>query len=187
MSKAIGLRIVPYDEKKHLKSHFFGKPLATPSMKGEFDDTVLFLCMIHLTEIAKFDKENKLPHEGYLYFFLDTANTYRQMQPIVRYVKEEPTEIIDDFNAKLAKGQLKGIEEPRGIEFAEVEENDDGCKLLGVPCDWNYQAKPKPLLLQISHFDEELDFLPELDGFTYVFFGPEDAPFDGATGFCEYS
>ena len=86
MKKAIGLRFVPYDEKKHLKSHFLGAPAAIPTMQDEFDDGVFFLGMIHLPEIAALDKENKLPHEGYLYFFLDSSGTTRRMTPIVRYV-----------------------------------------------------------------------------------------------------
>lgn len=188
MKKAIGLRFVPYDEKKHLKSHFLGAPAAIPAMRDKFDDGVFFLGMIHLPEIAALDKENKLPHEGYLYFFLDSSGTTRRMTPIVRYVKEEPSIVIEDFNLSPKLKGIHGIERPHGIEFEEVDEDYDGCKLLGVPCDWNYPNPPKdPLLLSISHFDEELDFCPELDGYTYIFFGPKGKEFDEAYGFYEYS
>ncbi len=186
--KAIGLRFVPYDEKKHAKSHFLGAPLAIPAMQDAFEDTVFFLGMIHLPETAKFDKEGLLPHEGYLYFFLDSADTTRKMKPIVRYVKEEPNLIIDDFNARPELEGIHGIQVPHGIEFEEVDADSDGCKLLGIPCDWNYQNPPKDrLLLSINHYDEELDFCPELDGYTYIFFGPKGKEFDGAYGFYEYS
>ncbi|MBO4541308.1 MAG: hypothetical protein J5736_04960 [Bacilli bacterium] len=188
MKKAIGLRFVPYDESKHIKSHFLGAPLAIPSMQGEFADQVFFLGMIHLPEIATLDHDNLLPHEGYLYFFLDSSTTTRHMKPIVRYVKEEPTLIIDDFNSRPALKDIWGIQKAHGIEFEEVDVDSDGCKLLGVPCDWNYQDPPKsPLLLSISHYDEELDFCPELDGYTYIFFGPKGKEFEEAYGFYEYS
>lgn len=188
MKKAIGLKFVPYDPNKHQRSHFLGAPIATDALVDEFGDEVLFLGMIHLPDIAELDKDNVLPHEGYLYFFLDTSMTTRHLNPIVRYTKEEPTAVYDDYNDILALEEYKGANIAKGIEFVEVDENDKGCKLLGVPYDWNYQAPPQnPLLLQISHFDEHLDFLPELDGFTYIFFGPKGHEFDGAYGFYEYS
>ena len=185
--KAIGLKFVPYDEKKHLKSHFFGPLLAPKGLDDDLYDSTMFLGMIHLPEIASMDKGNKLPHEGYLYFFLDTEDGYRKLKPIVKYSDKEPEFIIDDFNDELTD-EYPGIDKPVGIEFVEVDEEDEGCKLLGYPCDWNYENPPKtPLLLSISHFDEELNFLPHLDGYTYVFFGPKGHEFDGAYGFYEYS
>ena len=183
---AIGLRLVPYEE-KHLKNHFFGSPLLPESMQ-DFDESVMFLGMVHLPDIASLDKENKLPHEGYLYFFLDTREGSRHLLPIVRYSKEEPAFIVDEFNDELAEDEYKGIEKPVGVEFAEVGDDDEGCKLLGVPCDWNYPDPPKtPLLLSLSHYDEGLSFLSHLDGYTYVFFGPKGHEYDGAYGFYEYS
>ena len=188
MKKAIGLKFVPYDPEKHIKSHFLGAPTVPGGLVDDFPDDVLFLGMIELAKIAKLDEEGALPHEGYLYFFLDTSMTTRHLNPIVRYVKEEPTEIVDDFNDLLALEEYRGANVAKGVEFVEVDADAEGCKLLGVPCDWNYQDPPRnPLLLQLSHFDETLDFLPELDGFTYVFFGNKGEEFDGAYGFYEYS
>ncbi len=186
MSKAIGIRFVPYDKKKHLTNHFFGKPVCPKGMEGEFDDQVLFLGMIHLPEIVPFDKENRLPHTGYLYFFLDVSNP-RRMDPIVRYVETEPEVIIDDYNHLLALEGFSGIETPRGIAFEEVEADAEGCKLLGVPCDWNYPDPPKSdLLLTLDHISEELNFQVQLNGFTYIFFGPKGEEFSGVYGYGEY-
>ena len=186
---AIGLRFVPYVESKHLKSHFLGMPLLPATLAEELNkDNIIFLGQIFLPDIAALDIENRLPHEGYLYFFFDTSNTTRALKPIVRYSKEEPKVLVEGFNESVDLDLYRGIDIPRGVEFYEVDEDDDGCKLLGYPCDWNYMEKPKnPLLLSISHFDEELDFLPELDGYTYIFFGPKGHEFDGAYGFYEYS
>ena len=188
MSKAIGIRFVPYDPNKHLRTHFLGAPLVPASLGEAFDDEVMFLGMIHLPEIAALDKENKLPHSGYLYFFMDTSASSRHMNPIVIHTLEEPDRIIDDYNDLFALEEYRGANKARGVEFFEVEEDAEGCKLLGYPCDWNYENKPRnPLLLTISHYDEDLDFLPELDGFTYVFFGPKGHEFDEAYGFYEYA
>ena len=189
MSSAIGLRFVPFDEKKHIYNHFFGCPVLPKGLEKELDRDVLFLGQIRLSDIAELDEENHLPHEGYLYFFLDTSETERHMIPIVRYVEEEPNIIVDDFNDRLAKEEgYLGADKARGIEFVKVSAEADNCKLLGVPCDWNYESKPKdPLLLQLSHYDEDLEFLPQLDGYTYVFFGPKGKRFDEAYGFYEYS
>ncbi|MCR5078956.1 MAG: hypothetical protein K6B65_03430 [Bacilli bacterium] len=187
MSNAIGLRFVPYKEEKHLKCHFFGAPVLTPSMQDEFPLSVFFLGMIDLKRIASLDKGNRLPHQGYLYFFFDSKKGCRQLLPIVRYVAEEPTVIVDDFNDRLSVDEFKGIDAPCGVEFFEVEEDAERCKLLGVPCDWNYEDKPeRELLLTLDHYDDMLDFLPFLDGFTYIFFGEKD-PFRDAKAFYEYS
>ena len=188
MSNAIGLKFVPYDEKKHIRNHFLGPAVLPEFLADEFDDDVMFLGMVHLPDIAELDEENHLPHIGYLYFFLDTSRTNRQLGPIVIYSEEEPTICFDDFNNTIAAGECPGADIPHGVEFEKVPGNAEGCKLLGVPCDWAYEKAPKePLLLQISHFDEELDFLPQLDGFTYIFFGPKGKRFEGATAFHEYA
>ena len=188
MSNAIGLRFVPFDEKRHALNHFLGTPVLPKSLMEDFDDDVLFLGQIRLADIADLDEENHLPHEGYLYFFLDTSETERRLIPIIRYVEEEPNIFIDDFNDRLAKDGYPSADKARGIEFVKVPADDEGCKLLGVPCDWNYETAPKdPLLLQLSHYDEGFNFLPQLDGYTYIFFGPKGRRFDEAYGFYEYS
>ena len=188
MSNAIGLRFVPFDNKKHMLNHFLGAPALPKSLVNELGDDVLFLGQIRLADIADLDEENHLPHVGYLYFFLDTSETDRHLLPIVRYSEEEPKVCIDDFNDRFAEDGYLGADKPRGIEFVSVPADAENCKLLGVPCDWNYESAPKsPLLLQLSHYDADLDFLPQLDGYTYVFFGPKGRRFEEAYGFYEYS
>ena len=187
MKNAIGMRFAPYDGDEHGRSYFFGDPIVPADMVEGIPDEILFLGMIYLPEIAEFDKENKLPHEGYLYFFLDTSATSRQLRPIVRHTLQEPTHLIDDFNESFEE-EYPGVTLKRGIEFFLTEEAADDCKLLGKPCDWNYPKPPKaPLLVTISHYDEGLDFLPQLDGYTYFFFGPEGHEFDQVSAFYEYA
>lgn len=189
MAHAIGIRFVHYDESKHAINHFFGAPLLTEELKEEMNahPDVFFLGSINLKDIAELDEENHLPHVGYLYFFFDASDSYRQLKPIVRYSEEEPTIWVDDFNESFSE-VCAGVEEPIGIEFEAVEGNSDECKLLGVPCDWNYPSPPKePLLLQIDHYDDGLAFLEFLDGYTYVFFGPRGKRFEGVTAHYEYA
>ncbi len=188
MSKAIGLRFVPYNEDEHLLNHFFGAPILPRGFAEQLDDSLLFLGQIHLPDIEELDSENRLPHFGNLYFFLDTSDGKRHLRPVIVHSEATPVELSDDFNEAFAEGNYPNTDIAWGIEFVEVDEDDEGCKLLGVPCDWNYENPPKtPLLLSISHFDEDLSFLEELDGYTYIFFGPKGHEFDGAYGFYEYS
>ena len=188
MRYGIQLKFKPCEGEKLPNSYFLGAPVLPKGTGEEISDDEMFLGVIHLPDIAAIDIDNLLPHQGYLYFFLDTSGTSRHLVPIVRYSIVEPSVMIDDFNKKIEDEEFHDITKSFAVSFEACEADAEGCKLLGVPCDWNYPTPPKdPLLLTISHFDEVLDFLPELDGYTYVFFGPEGARFDGAYGFYEYS
>lgn len=185
--KAIGIRFVPFlEDSKNHPSRFFGPLICPEEIFNQVDD-LLFLGMIHLPEIAELDKENRLPHKGYLYFFMDVEEGYRRMMPYVFYSEKEPELCCDDFNEPFIEEYGK-VHRPIGIEFYETDADASGCKLFGEPYDWNYADPPKTkLLLTISHMDEELNFLPQLDGFTYIFFGEEGNEFEGAYAFYEYS
>lgn len=62
-----------------------------------FSDDVIFFAPIKLSDIALLDTENKLPHAGYFYLFLD-AEMY-PYQAMEYYYGGEPDTVIDDFNA----------------------------------------------------------------------------------------
>ena len=63
------------------KSHWWGFPdlpdgidfplLPEAVCDDEGEDLMTFICQIRMEEIAGYDKENLLPHEGMLYFFAD--------------------------------------------------------------------------------------------------------------------
>ena len=72
------------EEDLKFKSHWWGFPdlpdgVDFPLLPEEEDDSyegegellLTFICQIKLDEIARYDKENLLPHEGMLYFFAD--------------------------------------------------------------------------------------------------------------------
>lgn len=184
MAKAIGMRLskgaVEPDASK-----FFGDPTIPGAWRDDFHEDVMFLAQIRLEEIAPFDSEGVLPHTGYLYVFLDTREGEYDLVPIVRYFDGEPDTIVEDFNASVV--EYERYVEPLGISFFESEVDADGCKLLGVPSDWNYEEEPPHLLLQIDHMDETLGFLPQLDGFTYLFFGEDVTGFSDVQICQEYS
>ena len=80
-------------------SKFFGTPTLPLGWEEEYEESVLFFAQIRLADIAPFDKENRLPHTGYLYLFLDTKDGKYHMRPILRYHDGEPALAIDGFNA----------------------------------------------------------------------------------------
>lgn len=184
MAKAIGMRLSkgvshPADSK------FFGDPTIPGAWANDFDGDTIFLAQIRLDEVAAFDSDGVLPHTGYFYVFLDTCEGEYDLIPIVRYFDGEPDTIVEGFNASV--DAFERYTEPIGISFFESEVDADGCKLLGVPADWNYEEEAPHLLMQVDHMDETLDFLPQLDGFTYLFFGEDVTGFADVQICQEYS
>ena len=76
---AIKLTLQPTEKILFCGSKWWGDPYMPENMQyptievtedGEtFDYPLTFICQINCDDIAPFDKENLLPHEGMLYFF----------------------------------------------------------------------------------------------------------------------
>ncbi len=158
-------------------SKMLGDPVLPEALADSLPQTAMFLMQIRLEDIKELDEENLLPHEGYLYFFLDTEDGLYSLKPIVKYVKEEPTHHIEGFNEI-----VEGFEEYTHdflIEFEKCEEDADGNKLLGCPSDWQYAQEPERLLFQLDPLaDPEMGILNILDGFIYFFFDEDMKNFD---------
>lgn len=152
-------------------SKFLGKPTLPEELVNAFDETVLFLLQINLEEIKDLDKENKLPHKGYLYFFLDTADSEYSLKPIVKYYPGEPTVVIDDFNAMVP--EYEEYVEEFLVEFEECDDYEAGHKLFGKPNDWNYAEESDELLLQFDPLEGDMGIFSHLDGLIYFFFGKD--------------
>lgn len=166
-------------------SKFFGTPTIPNEWMHDFDEDTIFFCQIRLEDIAKFDKENRLPHRGYLYVFLDTYEGEYALQPIVRYYGGEPDTAVDDFNA-----EVEGYERFNDawlMEFTETAEDEACTRLFGVPSDWNYEDEPPKLLMQFDPLDSQMGFLEHLDGFLYFTFGKDNRNFDEIILIEEYS
>ena len=166
-------------------SKFFGAPTVPNEWLDDFDEDVIFLCQIRLADIAAYDTENKLPHTGYLYIFLDTYEGNYHLQPIVRYYDGEPTTMIDEFNE--AVPDYERFNEAWLMEFEETDDDEICTRLFGNPSDWNYVDEPPKILMQYDPLDNDMGFLDFLDGFVYFFFGEDEQDFDAITIHEEYS
>ena len=163
-------------------SKFFGAPVLPKSLLYNYPDDCVFLLQINCEELASLDPENRLPHEGYLYFFLD-AEMYPSddLYIFVDHTTDIPEYIVDDFNENSPIDE--GLNEPYIITFEQVDANYDATKLLGVPSNYvdEHDDRP-PMLLQYDPLDFDVPFLSTCDGYAYVFFGEdEESKFTGAS------
>ena len=113
---------------------------------GEKDSYPLtFICQINCEDIAPFDPEGRLPHEGMLYFFgaIDEYLGYEGVthngigewskgEFVVKYAKSINFEtfqsciLVDDEDQPLTEPELE-------MEFSQCDDKADGFKLLGLP------------------------------------------------------
>ena len=185
---AIGMKLIKAQGEYDLTaSRFFGDPVIPLRMEDEIEADEVFLAQIRLADIAHLDTENRLPHEGWLYFFIKAADgsAWTPKEAVVRYSKDEPQMIIDEFN--LQSPIPEGLNCPFLVVFAPVDEEADGMKLLGEPYDWGYAETPPRLLLQYDPLATESSFLYEMDGVAYFFFGKDKEGFTDVVWHAEYS
>lgn len=152
-------------------SKFFGTPTIPGHWLEDLDEDLIFLAQIRLEDIAILDRENALPHTGYLYFFVGSdAHMGEDAQAVVLYSPDDPDTAVDDFNEGF---DIRGITEDWLIRFGEVDDSADGHKLLGNPSGWAYEEAPK-LLLQYDPLETEgIAFMDMVDGFGFFFFGAD--------------
>lgn len=121
-------------------------PTMTVTEDGEtFDYPLTFVCQINCEDIAAFDKEDRLPHEGMLYFFAAIDRWHGYDSPskngegewpkgtlMVKYAKTINFEtfqtcmLVDDEDQTLTDRELE-------IVFSECEDDAACTKLLGKP------------------------------------------------------
>ena len=135
----------------------------------KFDYPLTFVCQINCEDIAPFDPEGKLPHEGMLYFFaaIDEWLGYESLTQnglgewpkghfVVKYAKAINFEtfrsciLVDDEDQSLTDPELE-------IVFSECLDDAPGHKLLGIPYFEEVRNENPEMLnfLQIDN-DEEL-------------------------------
>ena len=120
-------------------------PTVTASEDGEtFDYPLTFICQINCEDIAAYDPENRLPHEGMLYFFAavdkglgydsPTANDRGERTRghfVVKYAKNINFETFQSCMMVGEEGE--SLTEPElEICFEQCEDDAEGIKLLGV-------------------------------------------------------
>ncbi len=143
-------------------------PTFTVEEDGEkYEYPLTFICQINCEDIAPFDPEGKLPHEGMLYFFgaVDQLVGYDSPIPTpigewpkgyfaVKYAKSINFEtfqscmLVDDDGGALTDPELE-------ICFEECEDDAPGIKILGSAADEEVRSENKDLvnLLQIDEDD----------------------------------
>lgn len=107
-----------------------------------YDYPLTFICQINCEDIARFDNEGKLPHEGMLYFFAafddfigyespvhNPAGEWPKGRLVVKYAKSINFEtfqtcmLVGDEDEQLTEPEL-------GIIFEECSEDSNGIKML---------------------------------------------------------
>ena len=151
-------------------SKFFGNPCLPEFLCDKYPDDSVFFAQIRCEDLKDLDPDCRLPHEGYLYFFLD-AEMYpsEQLYMMVDYCPEEPEYVLDDYNLD---GNIKGLNDSYVITFEKVDADYEGTKLLGRPSnDVDDEGNKGGLLLQYDPLDFDVPFLSSCDGYAFVFFG----------------
>lgn len=172
---AIGIKIhKPEGDHDLGASKFFGAPVLPAGWLDRFSDDVIFFAQIRLSDIAELDTENKLPHTGYLYLFLDVEMMYGY-QAMAYYYGGEPNVVIDDFNE--IEPQFAHLNEDWMMSFEPADDAADGIKLFGVPAS-GYETEEE-LLLQFDPLAADTGFLDSIDGYAYFLFGEDGERIDG--------
>ena len=173
---AVGITVRPAPAGYDLgASKFFGTPTVPLAWLDTFDEDEIFLCQLRLVDVAPFDGEGVLPHEGYLYVFWHTDTACAD----VRYAPCEPEAAIDEFNA--AGEGYEAFGKAWLCDFAPADAAADGIRLLGEPSDWPYDEAPPRLLLQFDPLGSDMGFLDSLDGYVYLFWGDDVRDFSAVS------
>lgn len=149
-------------------SKFFGDPVLPSAWVDMFSDDVIFFAQLRLADIAELDEENRLPHTGYMYFFIDTE--MYPYQAIVYLYDGEPDTVIDGFNE--VEPRFAHLDTDFLMSFEQADCDADGIKLFGTPSS-GVDAE-NGLLLQFDPLAADTGFLDDIDGYAYFFFGEDE-------------
>lgn len=123
-------------------------PVMEVTEDGEtFDYPLTFICQINCEDIARFDSEGLLPHEGMLYFFAamddyigyesplhNPSGEWPKGRLVVKYAKSINFEtfqtcmLVGDEDEQLTEPELE-------IEFSESDDSSEGIVLLADNSD----------------------------------------------------
>lgn len=172
---AIKLNLAKTDRVLFCGSKWWGDPDMPENMQyptievtedGEtFDYPLTFVCQINCEDIAPYDPQGLLPHEGMLYFFAAIDEWIGYDSPthngigewpkgnfVVKYAKSINFEtfqsciLVDDDEQSLTEPELE-------IIFSECENDADGIKLLGIPY-YGEVREQYPDMLNLLQLDE---------------------------------
>lgn len=153
-------------------SKFFGAPVLPAEWVDMFSDDVIFFAQIKLSDIAEYDTDNKLPHTGYLYLFLDIE--MYPYQAMSYYYDGKPNTVIDDFNE--IEPRFTHLNKDWVMSFERADDDYDAIKLFGQPStDIEIDGE---LFLQFDPLCEDTGFLDNIDGYAYFFFASDGYDID---------
>lgn len=134
-----------------------------------FDYPLTFICQINCEDIATYDKEGRLPHEGMLYFFAaiddyigyespvhNPSGEWPKGRVIVKYAKSINFEtfqtcmLVGDEDEQLTEPELE-------IIFSECDDNEACIKMLAGSSDPDFPENLK-LLELFSDKTGNIDF-----------------------------
>lgn len=176
---AIGFKLKQTERVLFCASKWWGDPdfpehMEYPTVKvtdedGEtFDYPLTFICQINCEDIAPYDPEGLLPHEGMLYFFgaIDEYLGYDSYthngigewpkgEFVVKYAKSVNFEtfqsciLVDDQDQPLTDKEME-------MEFYQADDDSMELRLLGIPAyeDVRHQYPEHLSLLQIKEDDQ---------------------------------
>lgn len=167
---AIRLTVKETDRVLFCGSKWWGDPDMPEAMEYPMteDYPLTFVCQINCEDIAKFDPEGKLPHEGMLYFFAALDQWLGYESPLENGIGEWPkghfvVKYAKEINFETFRSCImvdeddNPITEPEHeIEFSECADDADGIKLLGVPFYEEIRMEYPDMinLLQLDEDDE---------------------------------
>lgn len=175
MEYAIEIKVRKANEQDDLgSSKFFGNPTIPNHYIDLFYDSEMFFAQIKCSDLIPYDPNHYLPHNGYLYIFIDIEQYPYKAK--VLYHDGEVDTVIDDFNQEVIGAQH--LTNSYIMEFSNTDINSQGNRLLGIATDWPYDENSPKLLLQYDPLASEMPFLDHLDGFVYFIFNGELNEFD---------
>ncbi len=175
---AIGIKLSKTERVLFCGSKWWGDPDMPENMQypvvqvndnGEtYEYPLTFICQINCEDIAAYDPEGRLPHEGMLYFFgaIDkwlgydspTENDRGEWAKghfVVKYAKAINFEtfqscvMVDDEDQSLTEPEMEMI-------FSECDDDASGLKLLGVPSSEEVREK-YPDNINLLQLDTDAD------------------------------
>ena len=154
-------------------------PTVEVTEDGEtYDYPLTFICQINCEDIAPYDKENRLPHEGMIYFFAAIDEWLGYESPtgqgtgewpkgyyVVKYAKAINFEtfqtcmMVDDEGQQLTESELE-------IAFEECEDDAEGIKILGTPSGSDARGKYPDMLNLLQLASEPVSGMSFPEGMT---------------------
>lgn len=165
---AIKVNIRPTQDSLVGQSHWWGFPDLPESVDWPANndgDLLTFICQIRMDEIAQFDPEGLLPHEGMMWFFADMDYFLGDMdarcngigewqRDSYKVIYQKEVDELHTHEYYWEDGSLAVLEAEK-IAFEDAGDEDFGFKLLGMPAMTEGYENENEGMLSLLQLDEE--------------------------------